>query len=96
MTTTDTTTATTTDSPVSPVTEANTTSPLGGAFAVDAQKVQSHLDRVVRETVGGVAQRPSRRRGGRVVRGEVVRPLARPADTRAGSYMSVFEVPEQS
>jgi putative transposase len=51
MTTTDTTTATTTASPVSPMTEANTTSPLGGAFAVDAQTVQSHLDRVVRETV---------------------------------------------
>lgn len=45
-----TTTATTTDSPVSPTPEANTT-PLGGAFAVDAQKVQSHLDRVVRATV---------------------------------------------
>jgi putative transposase len=51
MTTTDSTTATTTDSPVSPVTEASPPTPLGGAFAVDAQKVQSHLDRVVRETV---------------------------------------------
>ena len=43
------TTATTTDSPVSP-TDATATR-LGGAFAVDAQKVQSHLDRVVCETV---------------------------------------------
>jgi hypothetical protein len=37
MTTTDT-TATTTASPVSPMTEANTTSPLGGAFAVDLDR----------------------------------------------------------
>ena len=50
MTTTDTTTATT-DSPVSPMPEGDITAPLGGVFAVDAGKVQSHLDRVVRETV---------------------------------------------
>lgn len=44
---------TTTDAPVSPTTtaEPTATDPLGGAFAVDAGKVQSHLDRVVRETV---------------------------------------------
>ncbi len=43
-TTTDSTASTTTDSPVSPTTEARTTTtPLGGAFAVDAAKVQSHL-----------------------------------------------------
>jgi putative transposase len=48
-TTTDSTTATPPDTPVSPPTGASI--PLGGAFAVDAQKVQSHLDRVVRETV---------------------------------------------
>ncbi len=41
----------TADTPVSPTTEASVPTPLGGAFAVDAQKVQSHLDRVVRETV---------------------------------------------
>lgn len=49
MTTTDTMTTTMIDTPVSPTCE--TTTPLGGAFAVDAGKVQSHLDRVVRETV---------------------------------------------
>ena len=49
MTTTDTTTATKTDTTVSPIDPLTT--PLGGAFAVDAGKVQSHLDRVVRETV---------------------------------------------
>ena len=37
-----TTTTTATDSPVSPTAEANTPTPLGGAFAVDAGKVQSH------------------------------------------------------
>jgi hypothetical protein len=46
---TDTPTTTTTDTPVSPT--GVTAHPLGGAFAVDAGKVQSHLDRVVRETV---------------------------------------------
>jgi len=34
------------------MTEGSIPTSLGGAFAVDAGKVQSHLDRVVRETVG--------------------------------------------
>lgn len=48
---TDATMTTTTDTPVSPPDAAAAPTPLGGAFAVDAGKVQSHLDRVVRETV---------------------------------------------
>ena len=47
---TDATMTTTTDTPVSAPDSASTPTPLGGAFAVDAGKVQSHLDRVVRET----------------------------------------------